>query len=228
MPQTPLATAADIEARLGRSLSADETGRVEALLVDASAAVRGYTRRGFTSGTSTVRLRARGGQLRLPQRPVSSITSVKYVANGVATTVTPFWWDGLDTVYLRNAGYQSNWGGAWADDFDDGSSGSASGGLGYRWDSGGGLRTASQPVFEVEYVHGADTAPDEIVAVVCSVVLRAFGHRPDQGALQSENIQGYSYSVGSAGAAGPLGLLPDEKATLDRHRQPVAGTLWVA
>jgi hypothetical protein len=223
MSLTPLATAADIEARLGRSLSADETGRVEALLVDASAAVRGYTRRSFTTGTSTVRLRARGGQLRLPQRPVSSVTSVKWVANGVATTVTPFWFDGLDTVYLRWAGYQSNWGGAWGDDFDG-----ASGGLGYRWDSGGGLHTAHQPVFEVVYVHGADAAPDEIVAVACNIVLRAFGHRPDQGALQSESIQGYSYQVGSAGAAGPLGLLPDEKATLDRHRQPVAGTLWVA
>ena len=49
-----------------------------------------------------------------------------------------------------------------------------------------------------------------------------------EGALQSESIQSYSYTVGSAGAAGPLGLLPDEKATLDRHRQPVLGTVWVA
>lgn len=224
----PLATPADIEQRLGRSLSSVDTGRVEALLTDVSAAVRGYTRRQFTSGTSTVRLRARGGQIRLPQRPVTSVTSVKWVANGVATTVTPFWFDGLDTIYLRWAGFQSNWGGgAWADDVA-GDSGSPSGGLGYRWDSAGGLRTAGQPVFEVVYVHGADAAPAEIVAVVCNVVLRAFGHKPEEGALIHEQIQGYSYQVGTAGAAGPVGLLPDEKATLDRHRQPAMGTVWVA
>lgn len=219
----PLATTADIEARLGRPLSAEETERVETLLVDVSAAVRGYAGKPFSAGTSIVRLRARGGQIRLPRRRVTSITSIKWVANGTPTTDVPHWFDGIDTIYLRWAGFQSNWGGTWSDDLDGGGSG-----LGYRWDSAGGLHSARQPVFEVVYVTDADPSLEEIVAVVCNVVLRSFGHKPEDGAIIHEQVQGYSYQVGSSGAAGPVGLLPDEKAVLDRHRQPAVGTVWLA
>lgn len=42
-----LATVADVEARLGRELTVTEAGRVDALLADASAAIRAYTGQTF-------------------------------------------------------------------------------------------------------------------------------------------------------------------------------------
>lgn len=216
MALDPLATVDDIETRLGRSVSAD-FGRVEALIEDASAAVRLYTGRTFTSTSLTSRLHARGGLIRIPERPVTAVTTVKTLVNGAATINVPFWWDGLNAVHVRWGPNQSNWG----DDTGDAS------GLGYRWDSAGGLHTARQPVFELVYTAGAADVPPAVLAVVCGVVLRAYGRNPDEGGIQQESIQGYSYTVGSAGAAGPVGLLPAEQAILDRYRQPAVGTIWL-
>lgn len=70
------------------------------------------------------------------------------------------------------------------------------------------------------------TVPPAVRAVVCQVAARAFGRPSDSTGLQSESIQGYSYSVGAAAAAGPLGLLSDERATLDRFRR-VGGVAWM-
>lgn len=86
----------------------------------------------------------------------------------------------------------------------------------FEWEPwiGGGPRTV-----EITYTHGYDEIPADIVGVVCSIALRAFGRRPEDGGLQQESIAGYSYSVGSAGAAGGFGLLPDERAVLDRYRR---------
>lgn len=70
----------------------------------------------------------------------------------------------------------------------------------------------------VTYEHGFDEVPADIVAVVCSVALRALGQEPDRGAVQTEAIAGYSYTLGVIGASGPVGLLPDEKAVLDAYR----------
>ena len=76
MALDPLATADDLAGRLGRALTDAEIDQVELLLGDASASVRAYTGQEFTLGESTVRLRARGGVLRLPQRPVVAVTAV--------------------------------------------------------------------------------------------------------------------------------------------------------
>jgi len=71
-----LITSQDIEARLGRPLTTDEAARVEALITDASAEVRGYTGQHITRGTSTVTLPVQGGRVQLPQRPVVDVLSV--------------------------------------------------------------------------------------------------------------------------------------------------------
>lgn len=90
-----LAAVSDLEARLGRTLSGTELSRATALLDDASAAVRGYTGQELTAGTSTnKRLRARGGVVTLPQRPVTAVTSVTDTdGNAVGYT-----WDGWDRL----------------------------------------------------------------------------------------------------------------------------------
>lgn len=94
----PLATVADLEARLGRTFTAEETTRAGLLLDDVSATVRAYTGQQFTAATSTVRLRARGGRIRLPQRPATAITTVK---NTDGVTVAHTWHSG-DVVTLTD------------------------------------------------------------------------------------------------------------------------------
>lgn len=96
----PLATIEDLEARMGRRITDDETPRAEALLQDASAAVRAYTGQQFTAGTTTARLRPRNGTVRLPQRPVVDVTAV---ANVEGTDVA-FTWDTGDQVAITGLG----------------------------------------------------------------------------------------------------------------------------
>ena len=104
-----LATIADLEFRLGRSLTADEAARAPALLVDASAEIRSYCRpHKFTPpvvGDSVV-LRPTGTTLILPGKPVTGITSVAAInrTNGGADVALSDWvFDGIDRVYLDRA-----------------------------------------------------------------------------------------------------------------------------
>jgi hypothetical protein len=75
-----------------------------------------------------------------------------------------------------------------------------------------GIRTAV-----VTYTHGYDPIPDDIVGVVCSIVMRALGREPVDAGITSESIQGYSYSIGVVGAAGAFGMLNSEMAILDAY-----------
>lgn len=73
----PLATVDDLIARAVGTLETEQLVRAEALLADASANVRRVSTQQFTAGTSTVILTvSRAGQARLPQRPVTAVTSV--------------------------------------------------------------------------------------------------------------------------------------------------------
>lgn len=187
-----LASVADIEDRLGRELSDAETTRVEALLVDASAAVRVYTGRPFGTSTVTKRVRTRDGSVRLPPN-VSAVTSVATIGG----TPLTFEWDGLNRISLA---LNLN-----------------------RFD----LDWAPVSVVDVTYTVTNATVPPAVKAVVCQMVERAFGRPGDQSGVQQESISGYSYSVGSAAASGPLGMLPDEKATLNKFRR-VGGSVLIA
>jgi hypothetical protein len=93
----PLACVEDVETRIGRPLtSIDERRRIEALLRDASAAVRLYTGRHFGASTVTARLRVwKDGAVHLP-RGVTAVTGVADInGNSVGHT-----WDGLERVYV--------------------------------------------------------------------------------------------------------------------------------
>lgn len=74
-----LATVTDVAARLGRTLTTEESSRVTAALEDVSAAIRAYTGQQITPGTSTVRLQNHYGDVVLPQRPVTAVTAVRTV-----------------------------------------------------------------------------------------------------------------------------------------------------
>lgn len=71
-----LATIADVEARLGRDLTADETAKATAWLEDASALFVNRSEQRFEVGSSTVRVFPKSGVVRLLQRPVISVDSV--------------------------------------------------------------------------------------------------------------------------------------------------------
>jgi hypothetical protein len=72
----PLATVDDLAARMQRTLSDEEQIRAYYLLQDASATVRNYCRRDFTSDETTMRVRVRNGKIRLPNSPVTAVSSI--------------------------------------------------------------------------------------------------------------------------------------------------------
>jgi hypothetical protein len=72
---------------------------------------------------------------------------------------------------------------------------------------------------DVTYTHGYEEIPGDVVAVVCQIAGRAFGTKSEDAGFTGETVQGYSYTVGGAAAAGPLGMLEDEKRVLDRYRR---------
>lgn len=80
-------------------------------------------------------------------------------------------------------------------------------------------RRFSLDFVDVEYTHGYDTIPDDIIAVVCQIAARAYGTPATDAGVQSESVSGYSYAIGAAAAAGPTGLLSDERAVLDAYRR---------
>lgn len=186
---TDLATTADVVARLGRSLTDTEALRVTALLKDSSASVRNYTRQHFTETETTDALVARNGRVVLPQRPATAIGGVLSPAGAPVAYV----WPGTD--YLVVAGALTE---TWSWQFEP-------------------FVNGPPPTLTVTYTHGYETIPDDIVGVVCSIVLRAIGREPLDAGITSETIQGYSYALGTTGAAGPFGLLQPERDVLDSY-----------
>ena len=90
-----LATIADVEARLGRSLTAAEQSKATAWLSDASSLFVNVAVQKFEVGESTVRLFPRDGIIRLVQRPVISVESVTDI-DGVEIDFT---FDGHQSLY---------------------------------------------------------------------------------------------------------------------------------
>lgn len=176
----PLATIEDLEARLGRQFTGFDHTRAQAILTDASAAIRGFTGQKISRATSTVRLTPpaytmwgydRG--VSLPQWPVVSV----------------------DTV---------------TDEFGNS--------VGVTWVYGDFVAVTGPVV--VTYTHGWDPVPDDIIASVCQIAGRAFGMQSDTSGVTSETLGGYSYAIGAAAAAGPLGMLNDERTILKKYRRP--------
>jgi len=90
-----LATISDVEARLGRTLTAGETTKANAYLADASALFVQRAVQKFEVGESTVRLFPKDGIVRLIQRPVIDVVDVTDLdGNSIDYT-----WDGHQSLY---------------------------------------------------------------------------------------------------------------------------------
>lgn len=185
----PLASIDDVQERLGVTFTGADADRVEALIRDASAKVRNYTGQTFTLEETTDRLKARNGRLTLPQRPVVEVATVQDT-NAVDVDYTLT----NDILWLN-----TTWSGLAPFDWEP--------------------RTTPLGYVDVTYTHGYETIPDDILAVVCQIVGRAYGVNSQTAGLTGETIAGYSYTMGSVGGAGAVGLLPEERAVLDAYRR---------
>lgn len=197
-----LAELDDVEDRLGRDLTEEEQRRAQAMLDDASAVIRAYTRRDFTRNTTTVRLRPRGNKVVLPQRPVISVESVSTVLSLGPTemvTATPSWsFPAGSEIYFLDNGVIVN--GPTLDNADDN-----------LW-------------VEVTYTYGYDEIPFDVMAVAANMVVRNLTV-PNGGTVDLETIGPYTVRYSGYTAAGPLSLGPADRDVLNRYRVATAYTM---
>jgi hypothetical protein len=108
---TSLASALDVEAILGRSLTATEQARVEAILARLSAAFRREAQRPKlgVAGTSTMRLKVHDEHIYLPE----PIVSIESVVDDDGTSVTDYevqgnslWLDGYPSSVFLHVEYE--------------------------------------------------------------------------------------------------------------------------
>lgn len=74
---------------------------------------------------------------------------------------------------------------------------------------------------KVTYTHGG-TVPDLIVGVVASVVARSLGVDPSETGTVQHQIDGFSETLGAAGAQGPVAMLASEREICESFKRPGA------
>lgn len=195
-----LASKCTLETRLGRVLSAEEGARADALLEDASALVRSYTRQDFAPpAAETVVLRASAGVVRLPKTPVTAVSAVVAVGVGGSPdlALTGWVWDGIDVVDVRGWGsLVINLPESLTDDC-----------------------LSLPPTYRITYTHGDATVPADVVAVVCAMVMRTLTAPTMAAGVTSETIGSYSYRMAEGGIGTSVHLGSSEKTVLDRYRR---------
>lgn len=170
-----LATIADVEARLGRPLTAGELPKAQAWLEDASALFVQRAVQQFEPGESRVRLFPRDGVVRLVQRPVIEITSVRDL-DGVEIDYT---FDGFQSIY------------------DLGS---------------------YTPVI-VEYDHGSENIPADVVACVAGMVVRTLQIAPDAASgVTQQSVGPFSQSYAAWAVGGQVMMSPAEEKVANAYR----------
>lgn len=201
-----LAQTSDIQQRLPSSFVLD-TNRAGVLLQDASAIGRRTAKQTFTVATTTEQVTPIGYRLRLAEQPVRSIISVSIKLPGQdAPQPLPSWyWPGGQEVWLMVEGQVIN----------------LPEEIGYL------LQYQTPPMF-VEYEHGYDDVPDDVVGVICSMVIRTIT-APSMGGVVSENVGEYGYRLSDAAAQGSLALTQAEENILLSYRpkyKNVIETRW--
>jgi hypothetical protein len=198
----PLATLDDLESRyLGTIASADQP-RVLSLLADASAVVRRYTRQQFTKAQTTERIRPVGYKLILPQRPVISVDSISVVDAYQQGQVLPIplgaaLWDGGQELWFGQTNTVIN-----------------------LPEEVLALWEYATPLIQVVYTHGYDQSPDIVIAVVCSMVLRAVD-LPSASGMQSQSVGPFRYQLSATAQDGIMSLTASERESLDEFRTKV-------
>lgn len=181
---------------MGRTFAGNDEERAKAILRNASATVRSYTRKDFTVVADTVRVRPIGGKARLAKTPVVSIESVKLVSNvdGTDTLIPTTWsYGGGDTVHLVDSNVVVNYPELVYGDED------------CQW-------------VEIAYHHGYEEVPDDIIAVVENMVIRQLS-LPGGGIIESETIGPYTTRYASNSTAGPLSITEPERRILNKYRR---------
>lgn len=181
---TALCTSSDVTDRM--TTTASDTDRLAAIIADVSASIRAATRQTITQATTTDRLRVINGRVTLPQRPATAVSAVADIDGNSLS----FEWDGLQRIDVPRGYTQES-------SFD--------------WHQGR-LR-----VVDVTYTHGfaaASAELDALAGIAANICARAYATSPEQSGIVSEQIDSYQYRLGSVGAAGAFGLLPDELKTI--------------
>lgn len=205
----PLASLTDLSDRLGRPLTSVEETRGQALLADASAKVRSYTKQTFTrTDNETVVVRAQQGEIRLPQRPVIDVTAVVAIGAGGAPDlpVVGWQWDGLDIVRTAVGSPVINLPELWYEDDVE----------------------AYPGTYRVTYSHGAAQVPDDIVGIVARMALRTLTAPTVAGGVTGETIGPYSYRTDGSGIGTAVVMTEEDRRELaDAGYRPKAGMSMV-
>lgn len=202
MSSVALAQLSDVEARLPSAM-AIEAVRANSLLNDASAVVRSYTKQSFTISQTTDKVRPIGYKIKLNKKPIRSVdTLALIVANdGSPVPFVGWWWDGSDEVWLTTGDQIIN--------------------LSEEMLFNMQHRT---PIIFATYTHGYDAVPDDVVGVVCSIVIRILT-APSLGGVISEGVGEYNYRLSDAAAQGVMALTEAEKEILKQYRPKGKGAL---
>lgn len=189
-----LATTANLESRLGRSLTAAEALKAPSMLADASAKIRRYCRREFSAvANGEIVLRPVGMELRLPNKPVTGVDSVEMVGTGgtadLTLSVNEWAWDGIDKITLFPCTTEVT----------------------------GAVPTGTYAnTYRVTYDSGG-TVDDFIVGKTCEIVLRALLSPTQVAGLVQERIGQYSYQFGQFPGGQSIGI--SVKLTADDKRE---------
>ena len=202
-----LATTSDLAARLGRSLTGTETTRAAPYLKDASALVRKYTGQTFALVTNdAVILRPVGAFLVLEQLPVTAVDSVSGVDEDgtVGDPITGWVFDGIDRIDITRAGFgfiASPW---------------------WPWPDG-------PESFQVVYDHGPAAVPDDVIGIVCGMVLDVLLSPSLVAGLNTERVGQYSYGMqqGVGGTPGASVRLSEQNKADLKHYRTQAGSVQV-
>jgi len=202
-----LATLEDLAALLGREVTLEEQARATRLLDMVSAAVRSECRQTLSFlASEAVRVYPVGGEVWLPERPVTAVTSVSVpsttsaaVGSGAALLASAYWWRPDGRLGLGPSGLANG---------DDGYSGRAF--------------TTDRPV-DVVYSHGFSPVPDDLAGIVCGIAARHLSN-PDQVSQRSIGAFSEQYEARTVGTV----LAADEKAALCRYRRTVWSPRMVA
>jgi hypothetical protein len=201
-----LATTADVEARLGRPLTDEEAARVPALLADASALVREFSGQTLSAvAGDTIILRPVGSLLRLPQRPVTAVTSVSAVGpDGSTVGALSGWvWDGRDKIDLSCVSPAGSWPLSWSGPLPD--------------------------TYQVIYDHGYNPVPHIVMSTVCAMVLRTLLSPSMTPGMVAERIGSYNYQLqqGSGATGATVVMTDDDEKSLRRYGPRRFGTIQV-
>jgi hypothetical protein len=205
-PLPPLATVDDLTARLGRDLTSIEASRAGALLLDASRLIRRYCKRDFLYHEDDILiLRADGGEIKIPSRPVISVASVIAISGREDVPDIPVTWytfDEIDKITIMDATASGviNLPEAWY----------------MYWTSPG--------TFQVTVTHGYTSYPEDVNSVCANSVISVLTAPSQASGVIGETFGPYSYRVVRSGGGVKVALSEDDMDALSDYR-PKYGTI---